>query len=176
MDYIIYAIVIYLVLEILKIKNISYAIKILEFWQGSVFEGYITGMLLVIISMLINTIFIYCFGNTLGKRICGIKIVNINNLSYSFSTLIKREILVITRGSAYLLPLLNELVYYLLYKRLVSTNSTIWDKQLNFKIIYKPRKLWVSIITILPLVLYMCFAYWILYSEIFNFFNTYNAQ
>ncbi|MCC8419387.1 MAG: RDD family protein [Rickettsia endosymbiont of Glossina mortisans submortisans] len=87
MDYIIYAIVIYLVLEILKIKNISYAIKILEFWQGSVFEGYITGMLLVIISMLINTIFIYCFGNTLGKRICGIKIVNINNLPYSFSTL-----------------------------------------------------------------------------------------
>ncbi|HJD55816.1 MAG TPA: RDD family protein [Rickettsia endosymbiont of Pyrocoelia pectoralis] len=177
LDYIVYSFVIITILSIilafLIINEVYYTTKIFELLKNrNILLGYALGILICIVSILINSIFIYCFGNTLGKRIFGIKIVDINNSPYSFIILIKREILVITRGSGYLLPLLNELIYCLSYKRLISAGSTIWDTQLNFKIIYRPRKLWVTIITILPIILYMCYAYWILYSEIFNFFNT----
>ncbi|WP_342269609.1 RDD family protein [Rickettsia endosymbiont of Orchestes rusci] len=176
LDYLIYDFIIGVILVILSITGnsdsfIKYsATKILEFWGNTIPEGYIIrvytiGILLVVAGILINSIFIYCFGNTLGKKIFGIKIVNLDNSDYNFSSLLKRELLVFQKGLFYGLPLLEELATYLSYKELVNTNSTIWDKQLNFKIIYRTQKSFITICTVLPMALCFGWAYWILYDK-----------
>ncbi|MGI2299500.1 RDD family protein [Candidatus Cardinium hertigii] len=102
-----------------------------------------------------------CFGNTPGKQLFGIKIIDASGRSINFQKAFKREMLVLFKGQGLGLPIIYLFAMYRGYKNLKKHKITTWDKQMHLTVSYRIQSLWVrlvgvtilivSIILILPL-------------------------
>ena len=85
----------------------------------------------------INSAFMGLTGNTLGKLIFGVKVLDQNNLPLNYITALKREFYVFARGFAGGLPMANLLFMYLGYQNLKKEGITYWDKKLDLKLVHR---------------------------------------
>ncbi len=98
--------------------------------------------------LFVNAFLMYYFGNTLGKKILGIKVLESNNMEPSLIRLIKREFLALLKGMALGIPIISLIPIFLSYRNLIKFQSTSWDKQMNFKIVYRNQSLLITLIII----------------------------
>jgi len=101
------------------------------------------------ILIFINAILMHYFGNTLGKKILGIKVIEQNNTRPSFIRFAKRELLVIFKGEGLGIPLVSFICMFLSYKKLLKFKATSWDKQMNFKIVYRQQSIYITLIIVI---------------------------
>lgn len=96
------------------------------------------------LSALCNAACMAGFGNTLGKQIVGIKILHRDGRFMTFKEALKREMLVLFRGTALCLPL-YPYTYYRAYKNLKRDQITSWDKEMHLKVAYRPKSKWATL-------------------------------
>ena len=115
--------------------------------------GFIVGFIsLIIIEILTEAIFISFFGATFGKWLLQIKVRNMQGEKIPFSVALKRSWLVLYRGCALNIPLINFFTYIAGYRKLTKKKITTWDKDLNLQITHKKIGIVRLILTIISFI------------------------
>ncbi|WP_341790362.1 RDD family protein [Rickettsia endosymbiont of Polydrusus tereticollis] len=145
----------YLVNLTLKIINYAFSVNYFYTIKDKLNNNYfIQWVVTTYIWLFVNAFLMHYFGNTLGKKILGIKVLESNNMEPSLIRLIKREFLVLLKGMALGIPIISLIPTFLSYKKLIKFQNTSWDTKMNFKIIYRKQSLLITLIIIFVYIIF----------------------
>jgi hypothetical protein len=129
-----------------------------KFFGGA---GLIFLMIIVILFYCVfETLLFAIFGNTLGKRLLGIYLSQVDKTRNQNPRYFERALLVYVKGCAFGIPPISFLTKFLAKKRLESKGVTSWDEELKFQVNFRPINIKSMAIFILILIIFtgICLA------------------
>lgn len=122
----------------------------IELFSGKPFAfGIIFVIIVCIIVILLNGLWnaacMTYLGNTAGKQLFGIKILDSAGQSITFKAAFKREMWVVLKGLGLCIPIVSLCAQYKGYKRLEMHQITSWDKKMHLKVRYRMQSGWITL-------------------------------
>ena len=107
------------------------------------------------VSFPVDTVVHKIFGNTLGKQLLGIRVVNKDNTPLSLGTYLKRNFAVYIKGLWFYIPLLCLIPMLKEAQRILHNLPSSYDENLECQVIASPLKWWKVLIFSIFVLIYI---------------------
>ncbi len=128
-----------------------------EFFSRDVFEGragsQLIGLVLLPFALIMDSIVVVVFGNSLGKALVGLRLETLQNRRLNFSTAAKRNLGVYLQGLGLGIPIVSLVQYSMNFSKLKEGKQTNWD-QANFTRVFDVANTFPR--TVIAAIAYFC--------------------
>ncbi|MFN7310890.1 MAG: RDD family protein [Vampirovibrionales bacterium] len=112
----------------------------------SAMQGLFISVFLTPFSFLADSFVHDVFGNTLGKQLLGVRVINQDNTPLSLTAYLKRNFAVYIKGLWFYLPLLDFIPMLKEARRIRYKLPSSYDEDLGYQVIASPLKWWKVLI------------------------------
>lgn len=117
-------------------------------------SGLFIFILSLILYVLVESIILTIFGNTLGKAILNMRLRTISGEQLPYGTALKRSVFVTAAGMGFGIPILNFICYYFSYLHLKKNGISLWDQNFGTVVLYgQVNSLQIVFVSIFPIAL-----------------------
>ncbi len=109
--------------------------------------------------LILNTVLITVAGNTLGKFLFGVRVLDKDQQPLNLSKILKREFYVLMKGLAFGTPVIALITQIYGYLDLTMEQTTNWDKRLNTIVIHRKGNTKQLILCLFGFGFYLYFGY-----------------
>lgn len=162
-----------------RVIDILLSVLLLEILLGPLLARYMGGTtalqilipLGLVFQILTEPFFMIRFGFTIGKKVLGIAVRDLNGELKSFSGYFIRSLLVLIWGFGFLLPGISLFTLYFSYVRIANGEATKWDEDKETLVLQKKFDFFAVALAIVLIVL-GCIAIFNFSHEIFSFHDS----